>query len=224
MRVLLFLFIFISSYFYCGVDASKTEKPFLAVFSNPGTWCYWEKYHPNLYFTAKDFDDLPIFLDRVKNQIKPGQELILDIDCHGSEDGLLYIHYEAFNNEYLYSCTVGALLNKIKEAKLKPSKMYLEACYSQICMETSLSVPVSFSYSGNIYEPYKYKTINYPVYGVGTCPNISNLIYLQDKYGVKPYFTDLRLVVGQPRDTPDNSKGTIDSLKMIWTLLFTYGT
>lgn len=229
MKVFIVLFLLLSSLFFNGADAAKHEKPFLAVFGNPGTHVVWGKYEPNLFWTACDFEsDLPKFLAEVKKKLHPGQELILDIDCHGSdEDGLLYIQYEAFDYDFSYSCTVGELLNEIKDSGLNPNKMYLEACYSEICMESTLKrEELGFNKvcpKGSLRGSYKYKSIDYPIYGVGTSPNISNLQYLQDRYHLQPYSHDLRNDIGKPVAAADHSSITLNGLIGLFDLLYTYG-
>lgn len=225
MRLLIALFLILSSFFYCGADASRHEKPFLAVFSNPGTWCYWEKYKPNLYYTAKDFSDLAPFLQMVKEKLHPGQELILDIDCHGSEDGMLYIQYDAFQQDYTYTSTLGGLLNNIQDSGLKPSKLFLEACYARIVAETSLKPNIRPAYysPGDNLEDYRYSSIDYPIYGIGVCPNISNLQWLSEHYQVMPFTEDLRDSIGKPIEKGDNSIILEYQVRQAFSLLYCYG-
>ena len=217
--VLLLLVLF----FLLITPTSADKKEFLAVFSNPGTYEYWEKWHPDLYFTAKDWDDLPSFL-RMAKTMGDGKDIALDIDCHGSSgDGNLYLDYGAFGHDYLYGCSVGALLNKIEESGIAPKRVYLEACFSELCAEKSFKADRVTYLRGDLFENYKYGNVNYPMYGIGTCPNLSNLIYLQDKYSVKPFFVDLRDYLGKTPEEPDKSPEKMQQLDLLFDFLYVYG-
>lgn len=224
MKYLLAFLLILNSVFFCDLGYEKGEKPFLAVFSTPGTYPYWKKYKPDFYFTAKDWDDLPVFLSEVRKRVHRGQKLKIDIDCHGSDaDGLLYIQYEAFQLNYMYASSVGALVNKIDESGLKPEEVYLESCFARICMETTLTNNrLETESDGDLIEDCKVTKIDYPIYGVGVTPSISNLIFLEARSGIKPYFEDLRNFASSPADKPDISKVSLIKLKEVYGLLSTY--
>jgi hypothetical protein len=220
-KYLLSAFLIISLLFVNPCMAAD-KKPFLAIFTNPGGEMDWYSQKPDLLFTGGSWRDYDTFIYLVKKLAK-NREVVVDISCHGSKyDGRLWLDYDAFGYNFAYSSSVGHVLNKITENLPKCKKVIMEACYSEICMEESLITHAEFENEGNYEESYKFKTIPYPVYGVGNTPNFNNLVYLEDKYDVKPFFMDLRDTINDGKATkPDDSQNQL--LANIWSMLYLYG-
>lgn len=228
MKYLLSLFLVFLTLFCNPADGAKSEKPFIAVFINPGAQLWWDKYKPDLIFTASSWDDFPLFCKMVKQAAKGRQDVYIDIDCHGSDiDGMLYLQYAAFQQLYSYKASIGYVLNELAAAKIKPTKMLLEACYSEIVMESGIR-NTDFAQTslipGDQVEDCKLKEIKYPIYGIGKTVNISNLIYLQDKYNVHASFQDMRPYINKPVAKPDKDSRIEYKLRALFTFLYTYGT
>ena len=225
MKSLLVLFLVLSTVFFNVAEGARSEKPFLAVFAQPGAQLWWfmcPSREPDLYYTANDFDEFPKFLKLVKQMSKGRQEVWLDVDCHGGEDGYLYMQYEAFQQKYQDCASMGYIVNEIDRSKVKCDKLLMENCYAEICMENGLNNTQCLE--GDQVENTKVYSFTYPIYGVTNCPNISNLVFLQDRYNIKPCFIDLRTVIGKPAAKPDNSPRTINLLRATFSILASYGT
>lgn len=221
MKYLLSAFLIISFLFYNPCLAAD-KKPFLAVFTNPGGETDFVNQPVDLMITGGSWADYDTFIYLVK-KLSKGRDVVIDISCHGSKkNGRLWLYYDAFGYNFAYSSSVGHVLNKITENIPRCKKVWLESCYSELCMEQSLMVNAEFSDYGNYEESYAYKTIPYPVYGVGSTPNFNNLVYLEDKYNVKAFFMDLRSTINDGETAKANDSCN-QILADLWTILYLYG-
>ena len=221
MKYILVLAIFIQSFLFSPAGADR--KPFLAVFCNPGASDDWDNEPVDLLITGSTWNDYETFIALTKN-LSRGRDVIVDIECHGSpDDGRLYLDYMSYGYQYQKQASMGFVLNRINESLPRTREVLIESCYSELCMEQSLKVKDEFRTNGSIEESYKSKTIPYPVWGIGNSVNFNNLIYLQRKNSVKPYFMDLRdtLIDGKAAKRDDSKESKLRSL---WALLSTYGT
>ena len=191
------------------------RKPFLAVFSNPGgpVGGDWEKDKPDLIVTGSSWVDFDTFVDLTKKLAK-GREVIVDVECHGSpDDKLLYLDYNAFGYQFTYPCTMGHVMNQIVDKLPNVKCVVMEACYSELVMEGSL-------YGSG--ERYKYRSIPFPVYGVGNCSNFNNFVWLEYKYQIRPYFMDLRNTLYDGVSAKADDSHDLET-RTAWSLLAAYG-
>lgn len=215
LLVAFLLFVFFIPY---QVDAAP-KRPYLAVFNNPGGQDDFLYEDVDLMFTGSNWNDFDKFIQLVKSQAK-GRDIVIDISCHGSPtDGYLWLDYDAFGYNFQYMTSVGHVLNQIEENLPQCKKVWLEACYSELCMEKSLRVKKEFkTLDGNIVESYRHRDIDFPVYGIGPTPNYNNLVYLQDKHNIRAFFMDLRDTLNDGQEAKaDDTKD--DQLLMLFQVL-----
>ena len=166
----------------------KGKRHFLAVYSMPNQWTeIWSCAKPDLYFESSDFKDFPVFLEVVK-QKAGNQEIDLDLDMHGNEDGLAL--FQSHNTEDT-ECSFGYLLNEI-DAHLNTKKVTVisEACYSGRAFYNTRSD--NFKLYGKHYVDHPTMP-KYKIYGIGALSvNCGNFIWLQYKTGTHVFFHDLR--------------------------------
>lgn len=226
MKKLLYSLVFTCLFFLPPVFGE--DKPYLAVYCNPGFESEWQYTKPDLLWEAKDWEDFDEFLDTVKR--RAGHRRIeLDIDSHGDKTGL-YLQYIKYNKETShieggsYRATFGYICNLI-DTRLDPRKVtvYSEACYAAVAyVETIRSNAAPYQFGGTIQDHPDVPI--YPIYGESNIANWGNSIYLGHKYGVTSFFSDIRQYetkILPPMDENDQSQANM-SARMIWAVLRSY--
>jgi hypothetical protein len=185
----------------------EIDRPFIAVYCNSDErfldeWV--DDNRPNLLFKAKDWSDFPEFLTQVKVKAA-GRPIILDIDTHGDERGLLWLSYWKVTfidkdsvkvQQVHYFSNFGYIFNKIDEI-LPPGELReidSEACFAGEAFDAEKTKHDELNFSGNIVENCR-KPLppNYGVYGVTNHYNLANATYLQrQKYREDIAIIDLR--------------------------------
>jgi hypothetical protein len=228
---LLVLLLFFGFFLSPCLGWAKSDRPyFLAVFNGgPEGYPYdWEKIQPDMLYTGATWDDFPVFLELVRHAAKD-KEIIIDVSSHGSDTtGLLYIDYEAFGYEMTYEASMGYIINEIEKKLPKVKALFLEACYSEMVMERSLTKKnladsnheLGCAEGSHIEASDQY--INFPVYGVGSSLNYNNTCFLQWYYNVRAYFYDLRQFINHP-PAKSTSEERENDIRNLWVILSSYG-
>lgn len=207
-----------------SVGAIDTNREFIAVFCNDTLEKPWYKQNPDLLYLAKSWSNLDDFLLLVREQAK-NRPILIDIDCHG-EDGGLYIQYDLDKDEFFTErASVGFVLNRI-ESYIRKDKLTVlfEACYAGRAYKNTLKNNKFITLYG---DNYRGDRPSYPVYGIGSSyKNISNFIFLQYKYKVRPYFVDLRRYQLESLGAKDTNKDSKDHtlITYLWRVFYLYGT
>jgi hypothetical protein len=156
----------------------------------------WNTYYPgkiDLLYSANDWEGLDYFLQKVKDQAKPEQEIIIDISCHGSgQTGLLGLCDE--EQDHWKDASLGLVVNHIRQ--FLPEErvtLILDACYAPLVYEHSLRTYYTTHTATVWTETYDEKDIPFPVYGIRESkPNLFRLTL--ESYLAKDFelITDLR--------------------------------
>lgn len=184
-----------------GLGREENAHDYLAVFCNPGWEHEWDKYKPDLVFTASDWDDFNTFLRVVRKQAG-SHPIVLSVDTHGEDSGF-YLQYQDPNKPNIDSHTdlithqasMGYIVNEVNRY-LNPRKvtMITEACYSGRALHNTLrGYPRSYHDDGDDLENTLY-SLTFPIYGVGASTvNFGNTVFLQYYYNFRtPFFQDIR--------------------------------
>jgi hypothetical protein len=108
------------------MGAAEGEKPYLAVFCNPGMSHEWFKFHPDNLVVAFNWDGFDCFLKRTKEEA--GERPIeIDIDCHGSDRAV--IQYKTVQGLVTYEASMGFICNHIENIVGPNCIVLCEFCY-----------------------------------------------------------------------------------------------
>ncbi len=234
LAFLLFLTFFLTPCLGLAQPPLDRNSYFLAVFNTPeGYVTDWDIIKPDFKMCCNTWDDFPMFLRIVKQQAK-NRPILIDVSVHGDDrTGLLWIDYDAFGQDMSYAASMGYVINQIERTfpKGQVKSLFLEACYSEIVMEKSLTTQnlihynddSEFSYheGGNQIEGTDTK-IDFPVYGIGSSVNYNNTVFLQYFYNVKAYFYDLRQFINNEPAKPTNRERQ-PIIEQLWFVLANFG-
>lgn len=201
---------------------SEEKQPFLAVFAVCGDMDAhriihydWDRFKPDLLVESNRWTTLAGFIQAIKKQAKD-RPVVIDIDCHGSTYGYLATSKSAEDE-----CDIGYLLNKIETLPNK-KVVCLEACYASICYSKGMASQRDEEYKSFHFESYKGAGPDYPIYGelVGgkSIINFNNLTYLQYRFGICIYITDLR-DINDITELVDSSKESEINLRSLLGIL-----
>lgn len=180
---------------------SFQNRSFFAVFANPKWEHDLDKFNPDLIVVGKSWDSFPYFVQRIKD-LAGDRPIVIDIMVHGEPEGSLYLE-DAVTDGY-HESNPGYVLNQLSTIP-HIEKVYLEACYAGLTMETGLTKDYKFNLQGDHVEKWKGKTIDYPIYGVHRCSNYVGLVLFQDYFNKRVEFYDLRQFIGHTPEEPDDS-------------------
>ncbi len=201
------LLIFLFCQFPAQADSQQID-PFLAVYCNPGFEKCWANEDPDYIQTAGNWNDFKLFITQVK-RLSGKRPVIIDIDCHGSDDGYLAIVQEVNRGSedlpVVYLATEGYVLNQIDRlGKNKVVCVCQEACFAGVVYKRSIRNTPEVHIAGSIWENHE-GVPTYPVYGVDNVSNWNNSVYVQYMYGDRVDFHDLRTYETESPGEPDTS-------------------
>jgi hypothetical protein len=199
--------------------AQSENKP-LIVFCTSEFANEWTPFSPTVVYTPKTWEDLPDFLDWVKNTYQD-QDIVLDFCVHGSGEFLL-IH----SNSRAYLASMGYFLNQLDKHHLRHATILLEACFSGRVYEQSLHLKNEVHDAGDCFENYHGERPSYPIYGINDYnENIVAFTYLQYHFNeVFPeYFHDLRIYQDKKSPVMDINDNSPDNrvIESYWRILKT---
>lgn len=166
---------------------TEDDKPFLAIYANPGFYKTWIKYNPDLYYESSNFEEFHDFVQMVRT-VSQGRPVIVDLDCHGNPDlGLLVL----LEKNHSSRASFGYIVNELKALNAKKLTVLTEACYGGYVYQKSLKYS-KHSYRKTDLILENGKTPAYPVYGINKYLNWGNFIYAQYHYKIDIEKFDLR--------------------------------
>lgn len=176
-RWLLILLVFV----ICNTQPAYC-KDFLAVYSTRDFYQYkeqYDQYQPEIYYSDYDWNGFELFLLETRLKTKPGQRVVVDIQCHGYNYYAICATTKTSDNwEDWDICTARWLFNKIdKYLGDRDLVVICEACYGGYVYAATMDHPVS-----------------YPVYGNRhTCRGWNNYALAQYYRGLRITLVDLRM-------------------------------
>lgn len=180
------------------VQPSKHE--FLAVFNNPGFKfaLEWTGIHVDYIETAKDWKQFHKFLKEVEHRAAGYDTVVIDVDSHGDDIGLVLGYKDKHDQETIHVCSMGYICNEIDKHFPKHNVVLLvEGCYSGRAYSQTIrgnEKPAWFDRRVNVVGNHRRVPV-FPIYGIGAeTPNFSNYIYLQYSCpNMRRHFEDLRV-------------------------------
>jgi hypothetical protein len=194
----------------------EDDIPFTAVFASSDFVCLlpWRDNRTDLLCTSESWGGFEAFLEKVRSRAG-NRKIILDIDAHGTEEGLLcieYVQHSSIGKIHLSRtvsryATLGYCVNRINDyfPPEQIQELDLEACYGARVygqMNTVWSL-LGKKYFEDAPEP------QFPVYGVRNIPNRLNSVFLQrHKYKANVCIQDLREFRSQIHSLFEEEKDT----------------
>lgn len=163
----------------------KEEKPYLAVYCNPGFEIFWPTINPDLLVVAFDWDHFDDFLRTIKKQAR-GRKIEIDIECHGDDQLMLQYPDARAGLMVTAPTTMGYIVNHIERILGKEKvTLILECCYAGKVYKNSIRNNKEGENCNHVPQ--------FPIYG-GSFNHMSlnNLIYLQYVTKCHRYFEDVR--------------------------------
>jgi hypothetical protein len=187
----------VSQLFFALLPSAAQGKTFLAVFNNPGEDFQqeWVGKPVNYLQIGYSWRDLDSFLSEVAQRADASDNVVIDIDCHGSDGGLWLQYEDPTKNKWISrGCSVGYVVNEIdKYLSDKNVTLLLEACYSGRAYRKTIRKNEPWFRGG--YIPADHIGVpRFPIYGIGSSTvNFGNYIYLQYTHPEQRlHFEDLR--------------------------------
>lgn len=186
-NILTILVLVICFVFPQGISADE-QSSYLAVFANNGFQWEWRGLNPDLEVYTTSWGDFDSFC-RVVNHEAKDRPIIIDIDSHGDDVGLIL----ATPTE-AHIASLGYIVKEIhKRLPHRQVTLLIEGCYSGRAYKRTIR--------GNKWFPKdpedqidNYEEIpDFPIYGIGSdTVNFGNFIFLQNKMQSYFYYEDLR--------------------------------
>jgi len=204
----LFLSLLLSVLLFLPAWGFREQKPYLAVFCNPGYEIFWPSLNVDCLYLAMDWEHFDDFLRKVKKEAG-GRPIELDIECHGDK-ALLLQYPDARTGEMVTkSTTMGYVINHIERYLGRERvTLIMECCYAGSVYKTTIRQNKEGENCNHIPQ--------FPVYGNSfNHMNLNNLVYIQYKTRCHRYFEDLRAfeLKAGPKDM-DRNENSEDHKRM----------